>query len=45
MGEVNSSRVENWNRGNKKTVTEGNLEMEKLGKQTGTTNASITNRI
>ena len=31
--------------GMKKTQTEGILEMENLGKQTGTTDASITNRI
>ena len=29
----------------KKTQTEGILEMENLGKQTGTTDAGITNRI
>ena len=29
----------------KKTQTEGNLEMENLGKRTGATDASITNRI
>jgi hypothetical protein len=29
----------------KKTQTEGILEMENLGKRTGTTDASITNRV
>jgi hypothetical protein len=29
----------------KKTQTEGNLKIENLGKQTGTTDTTITNRV
>ena len=38
-----SLRLENWSRNNK-TQVEGILEMENLGKWTGTTERSITNR-
>ena len=45
MNEANSSRIEDWNRGNKETQTEGILDMENLGKWTETTDANITYRI
>ena len=44
-GNGNSSRFENLNGGNEETQTENRLDMENLGKQTETTESSITNRI
>lgn len=45
MTKQTNKRAENQNRSNKETQTEGYQKIKYLGKQRGTNNASITNRM